>query len=147
MKYLTLSRATVHMFGFGPYRGSEKYEEIKDDLEPEEHFVDFPLPQRLHDENLRMMANSPSVFSRYTRFRKYDGIEHNTIRAAEEFLPLLNSARTMVSHLVSLSIAPLAVLEKWADWIRAEEVACLRGEDRKETCREDSTRRSSASRW
>jgi hypothetical protein len=116
--YLRSPKATVHMFGFGPYRGSSNYEAIADALVFDEHFVDFPLPDNLVGENWRLMRLFPEIFSRYRRVGS-NKIDLRIVRAAEEFFPIVNALRRFMLHLVSEAIDMFGMFCKWALWIVA----------------------------
>jgi radical SAM superfamily enzyme YgiQ (UPF0313 family) len=111
--------ATVHLFGFGAYSGSSHYERIYPDLEFDHNFLDFPLPEFVHTENCRMMKEHFDIFSRYARFKSYDGLSVDVIRAAEEFLPLVSTLRNLVFKLNDSGIGPFDLLVAWSGWIYA----------------------------
>ena len=114
--YLRSPKATVHMFGFGPYRGSSNYEAIADALVFDEHFVDFPLPEKLVAENWRLMRLFPEIFSRYRRVGS-NKIDLRVVRAAEEFFPIVNALRRFMLHLASEGMDVFEMFCKWAQWI------------------------------
>ncbi len=117
LKILKLPHTTVHLFGFGPYRGSSHYDQIFSDLEFDHNFLDFPLPDSMHKENYRMMRENFDMFSRYSRLKSYDGLSVDVIRAAEEFLPIMSTLRNLVSKLSEIGIGPFDLLVAWSGWI------------------------------
>ncbi|MCR4378458.1 MAG: B12-binding domain-containing radical SAM protein [Rhodospirillales bacterium] len=118
LEILKRPRTTVHLFGFGAYRGSSHYERIYPNLEFDQNFLDFPLPEPVHTENGRMMKNNFDIFSRYSRLKSYGGLSVDVIRAAEEFLPLISTLRNLVSHINDNDIGPFDLLVAWSGWVR-----------------------------
>lgn len=93
---LLTDRTTVHLFGFGaPYRGSTHFDEIFPELAFDAHFPDFALLLSIRQANTKLMSEHFDVFARYSRLRSYDGLSIGVIRAAEEYLPILNVLRRL----------------------------------------------------
>jgi radical SAM superfamily enzyme YgiQ (UPF0313 family) len=118
--FLGLPGTTVHLFGFNPYRGSPHFEKIKPMLMFDEHFVDFPLSEQTHAENCQLMSSHFEIFSRYSRMTTYDGLRVGTIRAADEFFPMVNALRSLMLRIASRGVDPLDLLISWTDWIEAK---------------------------
>lgn len=115
--YLNLPDTTVHLFGFSPYRGSPNFENIKNQLVFDEHFVDFPLPPEIHAENCKMMLDSFDIFTRYSRMNHYENLPLGVVRTADEFFPIVNAIPNLILQIYSLIEDPLLILERWSDWI------------------------------
>ncbi len=115
--YLNNSNTTVHLFGFCPYRGSPNFENIKNELVFDEHFVDFPLPAEIHSENCKLMKDSFDIFTRYSRMSVYKNLPLGVVRTADEFFPIVNAIPRLVLQIYSLIEDPLLILERWSDWI------------------------------
>jgi radical SAM superfamily enzyme YgiQ (UPF0313 family) len=115
--YLNLSDTTVHLFGFCPYRGSPNFENIKNQLVFDEHFVDFPLPAEIHGENCKLMKDSFDIFTRYSRMNVYENLPVGVVRTADEFFPIVNAIPRLILQIYSLIEDPLLILERWSDWI------------------------------
>lgn len=115
--FLRIPGATVHLFGYGPYKGSPIFEAIKNNLVFDHHFADFPLPEQMHIENCNLMESHFDVFSRYSRFNSYENIDVKVIRAAEEYLPIISTLRETMFVIESQGIEPLSLLVAWAAWI------------------------------
>lgn len=118
--FLGLPGTTVHLFGFNPYRGSPHFERIKPMLMFDDHFVDFPLSEETHAENCQLMSSHFEIFSRYSRMNSYDGLLVGTIRAADEFFPMVNALRSLMLRIVSRGVDPLELLVAWTDWVEAK---------------------------
>jgi len=115
--FLDLPRATIHLFGFGPYRGSAHFDQIFSNLIFDPHFVDFPLPEEVHEENCSMMSTHFEIFSRYSRFVRYEDLSVDTLRAAEEFFPIVNALRPLMLSLYHADIELTPMLDSWTAWI------------------------------
>jgi tRNA A37 methylthiotransferase MiaB len=115
--FLGLPGATVHLFGFNPYRGSPHFERIKSNLVFDDHFVDFPLSDQMHAENCQLMSSHFEIFSRYSRMASYEGLDVGVIRAADEFFPIINALRSLMLKLAARGVDPLNLLVAWTGWI------------------------------
>lgn len=120
LHFLRIPSSIVHLFGFSPYRGSSNFETIRPDLVFDPNFVDFPLSDEVHLENCTLMENHFEIFTRYSWLASYDGIDKGTLRAAEEYFPMVNALRSMMLVLDERGIDPLDLLMSWAKWISAE---------------------------
>lgn len=117
LRFLRLPDATVHLFGFSPYRGSAVYERIKDEIIFDPHFVDFPLGAEIHSQNCSFMRDHLGVFSRYSWMADYEGLDLGVVRAAEEFFPIVNAVRPLMLIVAERLVDPLDLLQRWSDWI------------------------------
>lgn len=120
--YLRSRRATVHMFGFGPYRGSSNYDAIVPLLVFDEHFLDFPLPEKMLTANCKLMQSFPEIFSRYSRVSS-STLDLDIIRAAEEFFPIVNALRRCFLRLAEDDVDMFDILCQWAFWIKEANLA------------------------
>jgi radical SAM superfamily enzyme YgiQ (UPF0313 family) len=120
--YLGLPKATVHMFGFGPYRGSSNYELIAKSLVFDEQFLDFPLPRTVLAENCKLMRVYQEIFSRYSRVPS-ETLDVNIVRSAEEFFPVVNALRRFLLWLAEEGCDMFDVLCHWAEWIKRTNLA------------------------
>ncbi len=118
-QYLSDSRTTVHLFGFGPYRGSPHFDQILPQLVFDPAFADFPQPPGAHDENCELMREHFDVFTRYSRLRSYDGVDVSVIRTAEEYLPIVNVLREIIGEVQAKGAEPFELLVRWTRWIEA----------------------------
>jgi radical SAM superfamily enzyme YgiQ (UPF0313 family) len=116
--FLRIPGSTVHLFGYGPYRGSSVFEVIKGDLIFDENFSDFPFSEETHLENCKLMKEKFVVFSRYSRLKSYEGLDVEVIRAAEEYLPILSTIRPLILSLDDHGVDPLYLLTSWTKWIK-----------------------------
>jgi len=116
--YLQLEHTTVHLFGFGPYRGSTNFEAIEHRLVPELDFVDFPLDTLTSNENRALIASHRDVFARYSRLAEHreEGFVR-TLEVAEEYFPILNSLPTVTAYFHEKAIDPFDQLNAWAAWL------------------------------
>ena len=117
-RYLRLEDSLVHLFGYNPYRGSSVFEEIEDRLTFDPHFVDFPLGDRAHSDTCDLMRENLEVFSRYTKLPANERLDLGTLRAAEEFFPIVNAIRPLALALLDRGTDALHLLVAWASWIR-----------------------------
>jgi len=117
LHYLRLNGSIVHLFGFNPYRGSAHFEEILPHLIPDPHFVDFPLPESVLEENGQMIRQSPGIFSRYWWMGAYDGLDTSVLSACEEYFPMVNALRDFMLCLDNRGIDPLIMVQDWATWV------------------------------
>lgn len=115
--YLGLPNATVHVFGFSPYRGSPHFDRIKTQLVFDPHFVDFPLHDATHSENCAFMEKYFGVFSRYSRLGESNGLSLEVIRATEELFPIVNALNRLFVVLARRNVDPLDLVTHWAKWI------------------------------
>jgi radical SAM superfamily enzyme YgiQ (UPF0313 family) len=118
--FLNLPGATVHLFGFNPYRGSPHFEKIKSSLVFDDHFVDFPLSDEVHAENCKLMESHFETFSRYSRLASYEGLNVGIIRAADEFFPMVNALRQLMLRLYAREVDPLDILIAWTNSIASK---------------------------
>ncbi|MDP1838355.1 MAG: radical SAM protein [Reyranella sp.] len=122
-EYLGSDRTTVHLFGFGPYRGSAHFDKILPQLVFDPFFIDFPVSDRSHDENCSFMEEHFEVFTRYSRLRSYDDVGLGVIRAAEEYLPIINALRDLVALLLKRGVASYDMLVSWSQWVETKNAA------------------------
>jgi hypothetical protein len=115
--YLRSERATVHMFGFSPYRGSSNFDTIMPLLVFDDHFLDFPFPEEVLLANCSLMQSFPEIFSRYSRVAS-NSLELDIVRAAEEFFPIINALRRCMLRLAADGIDMFDTLCRWAFWIK-----------------------------
>jgi len=120
--YLRSPKATVHMFGFGPYRGSSNFDLISQSLVFDEHFLDFPLPIHMFMDNCRLMQSYPDIFSRYSRMPS-ETLDLDIVRSAEEFFPIVNALRHFMLQLAVEGLDMFEVLCRWAGWIKRVNLA------------------------
>ena len=114
LHYLGLRGATVHLFGYSPYRGSAVFEKIEKRLAFDPQFVDFPLGAETHQANCEMMAQNFELFTRYSWLRRYEGVGRSTLRAAEELFPLVNALRPLMLDLRDRGVEPYHLLWRWS---------------------------------
>jgi radical SAM superfamily enzyme YgiQ (UPF0313 family) len=127
--YLRLPGATVHLFGYSPYQGSAIFNKIESGLTFDPHFVDFPLSEEVHRENCQLMNAHLDIFSRYSWPNSYDRLEVGTVRAAEEYFPMVNALRPLMLALDERGVDPLDLLSCWAVWVRAINEEQQRGQE------------------
>lgn len=121
--YLQLDQTTVHLFGFGPYRGSTNFDAIESELVPELEFVDFPLGDLTDAENRALVQSHRDVFARYSRLaaHKQDNLVR-TLEVAEEYFPILNALPALTAYFHEQGVDPYDQLCAWADWLARGDV-------------------------
>lgn len=116
--YLLMDGTVVHLFGFGPYRGSTNFATIEPDLIPELQFVDFPLDYEAEAENRALVQSHRDVFARYSRLKAHEGEGFiRLLEVAEEYFPLLNAIPDLVRHLDAAGVDPYDLMCTWAAWL------------------------------
>lgn len=116
--YLGMNRTVVHLFGFGPYRGSTNFSRIEKDLIPEVQFIDFPLDEQTDTENRALILAHRDVFARYSRLADHrDTGFHTILEVAEEYFPLLNAVPHITAYLIEAGVEPYDQLYCWAQWL------------------------------
>lgn len=115
--YLGMPESTVHLFGYSPYRGSAIFDQIQNQIVFDRLFVDFPLGAETHGENCDFMSASFELFSRYSWLRRYRGVSRATLRAAEEFFPIVNAVQSLIVDLRDRDVDPYELLVAWSSWI------------------------------
>jgi radical SAM superfamily enzyme YgiQ (UPF0313 family) len=118
--YLSLDGTTIHLFGFQPYKGSSKFDEISSQLILDDRFLDFPLPAALHAENCAMLRQHFEVFTRFGRLRHFEDLPEAIVRTAEEFFPIINALRPFMLYLADRGLDPFGMLLGWSSWIGEE---------------------------
>jgi radical SAM superfamily enzyme YgiQ (UPF0313 family) len=119
-RYLRDARTTVHLFGYGPYRGSPHFDDVYPQLKFDPYYTDFPLPLAVREQNRSLMQSNFEIFARYSRLTHYDGLSTATIRTAEEYLPLLNMVRELHTELLQFGYDPVKLLVAWSEWLQSE---------------------------
>ena len=116
--YLQLAQTTVHLFGFGPYRGSTNFETVEDQLVTELDFVDFPLDPLTSNENRALISAHRDVFARYSRLSEHASTGFvRTLEVAEEYFPILNSLPALTAYFFEKAVDPYAQLKAWVEWL------------------------------
>src|ERR1043166_8033994 len=118
-RFLNDPANTVHVFGYYANSGSPSFENVRSRLVFDEYFVDFPLSDTVHAENCRLMESNFPLFTRYSRLASYDDLDVGTIRAADEFFPMVNPLRHLMLAIQKRGSDPLDVLTEWAKWIES----------------------------
>jgi radical SAM superfamily enzyme YgiQ (UPF0313 family) len=119
--YLAMPNAVVHLFGFSPYRGSPRFDEIKNGLEFDSEFIDFPLPEGLRGETSLLMQKNFPLFSRYSWLpSSYSGVDVQLLRAAEEYFPMANALSDLMRRVDATGIDPFDTLSKWSTWMQTK---------------------------
>src|SRR6202035_448849 len=126
--YLRMNRTIVHLFGFGPYRGSSSFARIEKDLVAEVQFVDFPLDKQTDAENRALIQSHRDIFARYSRLARHqDTGFHAILEVAEEYFPILNSVPHITAYLMEAGVDPYEQLYCWAQWLlRSRNSKCPR---------------------
>ena len=119
-QYLSKAGTTVHLFGYGAYRGSPHFDDVFPQLQFDPYYTDFPLPVALRHQNRSLMESNFQIFARYSRLRHYEGLSSATIRTAEEYFPILNMVRELHTEITRRGYDPLGLLVAWSEWLRAQ---------------------------
>lgn len=116
--YLRMTDTVVHLFGFGPYRGSTNFANIEKELVPEPHFVDLPLDNETAAENRALILSHRDVFARYSRLAQHgeDGFRR-LLEVSEEYFPILNAVPFVVDFLDESGVDPYDQLCAWTEWL------------------------------
>ena len=116
--YLRMNRTAVHLFGYGPYRGSNNFADIERELLPELHFVDFPLDKETDTQNRALIQAHRDVFARYSRldYHRKEGFDE-VLEVAEEYFPILNAVPQTHGYLIEAGVEPYDLLFSWARWL------------------------------
>lgn len=116
--YLQLGQTTVHLFGFGPYRGSNNFVTIEHALVPELEFVDFPLGGLTDAENRALVQSHRDVFARFSRLAAHEEDDFiRTLEVAEEYFPILNALPALTAYFHEIGVDPYDQLCAWSDWL------------------------------
>jgi len=109
----------AYLFLATPERGSSLYKENCKNLEFCEHFLDFPLPQKILESNLELIKANPEIFCGFFLF-KNNNIESKILYGIDGFSPLVNTLGFPVSLAATQMENSLEFYLLWIKWLEGK---------------------------
>ena len=106
----------VNIFRVCPFKGSLMYENYKDMLYFDGHFLDLPLCKTLREENLENMRGYPEIFSGYYRY-KTELEDEDFLKGVDELSPIMGLLRYPIMAILGATDDGLGLIEGWTKWI------------------------------
>jgi radical SAM superfamily enzyme YgiQ (UPF0313 family) len=106
----------AHIFVATPEKGSDLYKENYDTLKFYEHFLDFPLPPKILESNLKLIKANPDIFCGFYRFQTKH-FDSKIFYGIDEFSPLVNTLEYPVTLAAAQMENSLEFYLQWVDWI------------------------------
>ena len=108
----------VHLFGYSPFKGSSIFASLTD-LGCNGHFLDLPLGRKLDNQNRKLIASEPELFSSYFRpgGTELASIQNGFTEGIDEFSPLVEAAALPALALADACGGMFELYRRWIRWI------------------------------